>query len=118
MRTRRTFIFTLILLVSALSLLAQDKTEEVKLKKDFEIQKHTIMERFETDYMASAQERAELKEKRIADAEFTLSVLDTIKISERKRKLLLRDLKYNPFSDRLTKFIVDSKFEDEEVENQ
>jgi len=87
--------------------------KEVVLKKDFQIEKHTIMERFETDYMVSADGRADMKKKRIADAEHTLRVLDTMDISQRKKRLLLRDLKYNPFSDRLSKFITETKFEEE-----
>lgn len=73
------------------------------------------MERFEPGLVVSAEKRAEMKNKRIADAEYTLNVLDTMKISNRKRNLLLRDLKYNPFSYRLNKFIVDAKFDDAEV---
>jgi hypothetical protein len=90
----------------------EDKNKVV-LKKDFQIEKHTIMERFETDYMVSADKRADMKKKRIADAEHTLSVLDTMDISDRKKRLLLRDLKYNPFSERLSKFIAETKFEEE-----
>ncbi len=108
--------------ISALGM-AQEKAEKespsdkekpkVILKKDFEIEKHTIMERFETDYMVSADGRADLKKKRIADAEHTLKVLDTMDISERKKRLILRDLKYNPFSERLSKFIAETKFEEQ-----
>lgn len=90
-----------------------DTKNKVVLKKDFQIEKHTIMERFETDYMVSADGRANMKKKRIADAEHTLRVLDTMDISERKKRLLLRDLKYNPFSERLSKFIAETKFEEE-----
>ena len=107
--------------ISALGF-AQEKEEKseskkektaVVLKKDFEIEKHTIMERFETDYMVSADGRADLKKKRIADAEHTLKVLDTMDISDRKKRLILRDLKYNPFSERLSKFIAETRFEEE-----
>ncbi len=118
MRTVRTLLFAWIFLSFTLQVLAQEKTESVLLRKDFEIQKHTLMERFEPEYVVSAQNRAEMKRKRIANAEYTLNILDTIQISNRKRKQLLRDLKYNPFSDRLNKFIVDSKFEDEAVLQQ
>ena len=82
------------------------------------IQKHTIMERFEPGYVVSAQERADMKRKRIANEGYTLSVLDTMKISNRKRKQLLRDLKFSPFSDRLSKFIVDTRFDDEGTVSQ
>jgi len=109
------------LCISALGL-AQEKEEKsesgkektkVILKKDFEIEKHTIMERFETDFVVSADDRADLKRKRIADAEHTIRVLDTMDISDRKKRLILRDLKYNPFSERLSKFIAETKFEEQ-----
>ena len=113
MRTLRTLIGACLLFFSAVPVFAQDQPEKVVINKDFEIQKHTVMERFEPEFVVSVEKRAEMKNKRIADAEYTLSLLDTMKISNRKRKPLLRDLKYNPFSDRLIKFIVDSKFDDD-----
>lgn len=76
------------------------------------------MERFEPELIISVQKRAEMKRERISDAEYTLSVLDTMKISNRKRRLLLRDLKYNPVSERLNKFIVDTKFEEDDIADQ
>lgn len=115
MGTVRTFLGVCLLFFSTSSLFAQENPERVILKKDFEIRKYTIMERFEPELIISAEERAEMKMKRIEEAEYTLNVLDTMKISNRKRHLLLRDLKYNPFSNRLNKFIVDSKFDDAEV---
>ncbi len=113
MRTVRTTIFTYLLFLATVPVFAQENSENRVLKKDFEIQKHTIMERFEPAYVVSAQERTDMKRKRIANEAYTLSVLDTMKISTRKRKQLLRDLKINPFSYRLSKFIVDTKFDDE-----
>ena len=111
----RTFMVACILFFSAFQVLAQERPELPIIKKDFEIRKHTIMERFEPELVISPKKRAEMKEKRIEDAAYTLKVLDTMKISNRKRNQLLRDLKYNPFSHRLNKFIVESKFDDEEV---
>lgn len=107
-----------ILFFALTQLSAQEKTKSIVLKKDFEIQKHTIMERFEPGYVVSVAERAEMKNKRIEDTEYTLSVLDTIEISNRKRRQLLHDLKYNPLSVRLNKFIVDTKFEDSDIADQ
>ena len=118
MRTVRTALFAYLLFFSTVPVFAQENSENLVLKKDFEIQKHTIMERFEPGYVVSAQERTDMKRKRIANEEYTLSVLDTIKISNRKRKQLLRDLKFNPFSDRLSKFVVDTKFDDEDMVHQ
>ena len=119
MRSIKILICISVLCFSTTTVFAQEKPEKVILKKDFEIQKHTIMERFEPGYVISAQKRAIMKMKRIKNAEYTLGVLDTMKISSRKRKQLLHDLKYNPLSERLNKFIVESKFDDtEEVVHQ
>lgn len=118
MRTVKTLTCGGILFFSVCQVFAQENPENIILKKDFEIQKHTIMERFESGYVISPEKRAEMKMERIANTEYTLSILDTMKISNRKRNLLLRDLKYNPFSDRLNKFIVTTKFDDADAVNQ
>jgi hypothetical protein len=118
MRTLRTLLFVPFFLVSTFQIVAQGETDTIIVQKGFEILEHTFMERFEPAYVVSAQERAEMKRKRIANTEFTLSILDTIQISNRKRKLLLHDLKYNPFSDRLSKFIVEIKFDGDDLANQ
>ena len=55
----------------------------------------------------------EKKQERIADTEMKLRILDTLDISNRKKRKLLLDLKYSPFSDRLNKAtVVDTEFED------
>lgn len=107
-----------VFIFASTQVVAQEDSDTAVLKKDFKIQKYTIMERFESDFMISAEERADLKKKRIADAEHARNVLDTIDISDRKRRLLIRDLKYNPFSERLNKFIAETRFENEDVVDQ
>ena len=108
-------IFTCALFLFSSPLFAQKQPTRVILKKDFEVQKYTVLERFETAFMITATERAELKKRRIADAEHTLNVLDTICVSDRKRRQLVHDLKYNPVSERLTQFIVETKLEDDAI---
>ena len=71
------------------------------------------MSRFDSEIASSEEVRMKKKQARIADTELKLSILDTLDISERRRKTLLRDLKYTPFSNRLNKAtLVDTKFED------
>ena len=96
------------------NLLAQKQKETPK--KDVSVQRHTIMERFEPDLMVPLQDRIALKKERIANAERTRNLLDTLDISERKRQKLLKDLKESPYSNRLSRTIADSKFEDDENE--
>lgn len=118
MKTLRNRVGFCLVFLALTQLSAQEKTESIVLKKDYQIQKHTLMERFEPEYVVSAEERAAMKNKRIEEAEYTLSVLDTIDLSNRKKKRLLHDLKYNPVSVRLNKFMVETKFEDTEVAHQ
>lgn len=72
-------------------------------KSKVKVQRHTVMSRFDTEIASSEEERLKKRQERIAETERKLSILDTLDISERKRKMLLRDLKYNPFSNRLNK---------------
>ena len=65
-----------------------------------------ILTKFEPDFLQSNEERmAEIRHKR--------SILDTLDISERKRRRLLKDLYKNLDSERLSKALwVDTEFED------
>lgn len=92
------------------------KTVTLKVDKSkVKVQRHTVMSRFDSEIASSEKERMDKRQKRIADTEYKLRVLDTLDISERKRRLLLRDLKYTPYSNRLNKaVIVDTKLEDDD----
>ena len=95
------------------------KTATLKIdKSNVKVQRHTVMSRFEPEIASSEEERLTKRHNRISETERKLSILDTLDISERKRKALLLDLKYTPFSNRLNKAtVVDTKFE-ETTENQ
>jgi hypothetical protein len=96
---------------------AQDQLPEETANKEIKVQKHTILERFETDFMVSADERKEMKTAHIAMTQKRYSILDTLDISERKRRKLMSDLYESPFSDRLNRTMADLEFEDEEIED-
>lgn len=98
---------------------AVKKTTNLKIDKSkVKVQRHTLMSRFEPEIASTEEERLKKRRERIADAERKLSIIDTLDISERRRRALLRDLKYTPFSNRLNKAtLVDTKFE-ETTENQ
>lgn len=87
----------------------------LKIKKsNVKVQRYTVMSRFETSIAKTEEERMQMKHERIALTELRLSILDTLDISDRKKRKLLRDLKYSPFSDRLEKAtLVDTEFQDE-----
>lgn len=110
-------------LIGSASMLAQQtvskpatvkKIATLKIDKSkVKVQRHTVMSRFDTEIASSEEERLKKRQERIAETERKLSILDTLDISERKRKMLLRDLKYNPFSNRLNKATyVGTEFED------
>ncbi len=71
------------------------------------------MERFEPDFVVTADERMEKKQQRVVDTELKLKIIDTLNVSDRKKRKLLLDLKYAPYSDRLQNAtLVDTEFED------
>jgi len=76
------------------------------------VEKWTILEEYEPDMILSTEDRINLKKKRIVEAERRKGILDSLDITDRKRKKLLKDLRNNPFSDRLMKTLADAKFED------
>ena len=84
-------------------------------KKQLKVQRHTVMERFEPEMVLSAEDRLQLKEDRIIHLIATKELLDTLNISKRKRRRLMRDLKRSPiFSERLNKVIAETKFEEDD----
>lgn len=89
-------------------------TAQTSDKKPVKVQKRTLMDKFEPDYVKPVDERIALKERRIAKQRRTKKILDTLNISNRKRRKLMRELKRSPFSDRINKTILaETKFEDE-----
>ena len=78
---------------------------------DIKVQKYTLMERFEPNLVVSMEDRIQLKKGRIAETNRTKELLDTLDISDRKRRKLLKDLRLSPFSNRLSKVIAEAKFE-------
>ena len=92
---------------------AQSKESDT-LSKKLKVEKWTVLEEYEPDMILSAEDRIALKKKRIVEAKRRRGILDTMDISDRKRKKLLKDLYKNPFSDRLMKTLADTKFEDED----
>ncbi len=97
----------IIFFFSTLQLTAQS-TDNTSVK----VQRYTIMEKFAPDIMPTAEERRQKKIKHLADTELKARVLDTMDISNRKRKRLLIDLYKTPYSDRLKQALAEVNFED------
>ena len=91
---------------------AQSKENDT-LGKKLKVEKWTVLEEYEPDMILSAEDRMALKKKRFVEVKRRKGILDTMDISERKRKKLMRDLYKNPFSDRLMKTLADTQFEDD-----
>ena len=93
-------------------------TAQEKENKTMTVQKHTIMDRFEPDLVKPVSERLELKQQRIAHQTKTRQILDTLDISDRKKRRLLKELKRSPFSEHLDKIIMaETHFEDSAIKN-
>ena len=87
------------------------KLQQEKLK----VKKHTLMERFEPEMVIPVEDRIQLKEDRIVQLKETKELLDTLNITERKRRKLIRDLRRSPiFSNRLNKIIAENKYVEDE----
>ena len=99
----------LLLLLSANLGYAQTGSKEngpVDIKNELDEDDGPVMFKFEPDYISSI-------EKRRQEIAQTKEILDTLDISENKRRKLLRDLYKNGVTKRLSKALVaDTKFED------
>ncbi len=82
-------------------------------REESTITERTYMERFEPQLIKSVEERLALKQLRIAEMRRKMTILDSLDISERKRKELQQDLRNNPFSHRLSKTLSNIEFVDE-----
>lgn len=108
----RTFMLLFIFVTSNLA--AQ---KVVVSQKELKVKRHTKMQQFEPDLVISANDRLAIKKKRKEETQRKLMMIDTMDISERKRRKLLKDLVRTPYSTRLAKAtaIVDTRFEDDEA---
>ncbi|MEM9143363.1 MAG: hypothetical protein AAGA86_10280 [Bacteroidota bacterium] len=113
MKKTATRLFWLVIALWSIDMAnAQDRPQTENLK----VKKRTLMERFEPEMILTVEERIKLKEERMAAYERHKTIVDTLSISERRRKTLYRDLVTNPRSERLTKTLAEVEFEEGEAE--
>lgn len=107
-------IFTFLFVFATSNLVAQ---KVVVSQKALKVKQRTIMQQFEPDLVMSAKNRLAFKKKRKEETQRKLAMIDTMDISERRRRKLLKDLVRTPYSRRLTKAtaIVNTKFDDDEA---
>lgn len=73
-------------------------------------EKETLIHKFEPNFLNAEEQRKK-------DIELVRAIIDTLNISDRKRRKLLKDLYKNGVSERLSKaWLVDTKFEDADDE--
>ncbi|WP_047245231.1 hypothetical protein [Maribacter thermophilus] len=83
------------------------------VKKEVRVEKYTLMDKFEPEYVLPVDQRIKLKKNRIAHQRHTKQILDTLDISDRKRRRLIRELKRSPFSEKVQHIITaETQFED------
>lgn len=70
------------------------------------------MERYEPDFVLSPEERLQLKRERLATIKMRRAVIDTLDISDRKRRRLLKELYRSPLSDHWDRLVADLSFEE------
>lgn len=81
-------------------------------KKEVTIKQRTVLERFDSDLVISPEERMRLKLNRRSAIQKRLEIIDTLNISERQRRRLLKELYRSPFSNEWNKVIADLEFEE------
>lgn len=105
-------VFTILLggffMLSPFELQSQSNLEEKKTDLIEEEEKGPLMYKFEPNFLSAEEQRKK-------DIKFARAIIDTLTISERKRRRLLKDLYKNGVSERLSKtWLVDTKFDDDE----
>jgi len=85
---------------------------QISIKKELTIKQRTVLERFDSDLVISPEERMRLKLNRRSAIKKRLEIMDTLNISERQRRRLLKELYRSPFSDEWNKVIADLEFEE------
>ena len=86
----------------------------IEPNKEIKVKKHTVLGQYEPGMVISADERIQLKSERITAIKLKRMIIDTLDISDRKRRRLLRELYRSPFTYQWDKFIATIEAEDEE----
>ena len=109
-------VLLLILWGSHSSILAQEDSNALN-QKDLQVKKYTVLARYEPGLVIPAEERMQLKSDRLITIQERRAIIDTLSISERKRRRLLKELYRSPFSYHWDKVIADIEAEEEDEEN-
>ena len=104
-------LFIFCLGVGILSSRAQEM-HTIAPHKKYAVKKRTILEEYEPFMVLSAEERLVMKKEREAILTYRREIIDSLQISDKKRKKLLRELYLSPSSaqwDKLSTRILDEE---------
>ncbi len=71
------------------------------------------MERYEPEMILSVEKRIALKKERLATIKKRRQIIDTLDISDRKKRRLLKELYQSPSTEKWDKLIADIEFEED-----
>lgn len=114
---KRATLFRGVICVLTLGSIQLLGAQEVKLneKKEVKVVKRTVMEQYEPGMILTANDRIRLKKERNALLQKRRSIIDTLDISERRKRSLLKELYSTPYSHKWDKVIADLELEDNDA---
>lgn len=75
------------------------------------VKKKTVMEQYEPDLVLTVDDRIRLKKERIALLQRRRQIIDTLDITDRRKRKLLKELYNSPTSDKWKRVIADIQFQ-------
>ena len=106
------FTIGVFMLAVTTGLRAQDSLS--RKGSDLKVKKYTVLAQYEDQLVLSAEERLQLKRERRDLLKKRREIIDTLDISERRRRRLLKELYRSPFSDRWDRLVTGLQLEDPE----
>lgn len=106
------FVFYLFSFGIFFKITAQDSVA-LPSQKELKIRERTIMAQFESQLVLSAEERLQKKLDRREMIKKRQAIIDTLDISDRRRRRLLKELYDSPLSDRWDRLVAKMEFEED-----
>ena len=98
-------LFTFILMAVAPIAMAQTTMKDKMLQQRKQKSEQAVFERFGSDIMLDEEARKTKMERNKARRELLLAIIDTTQIKREFKQKLRQDVLFDPFSNRLKKFI-------------
>ena len=116
-RIKSGICFGFLLCLISITASAQNESKSPD-NKSIKVKKYTVLAQYEPELVIPAEERLQLKTDRIATIKEKRQIIDTLDISDRKRRQLLKELYRSPFTYKWDKVIADIQPDEEEEENE